>query len=57
MRVIIENNGETVWMRDTESNGGISCLSYEEDGMKEKVISALEDALKQVKSQSLSGND
>lgn len=57
MRVIIDSEGETIWMRDAKSNIGITCMAYEKDGMKEKIISALEEALKQAKSQSLGWDD
>ncbi|AUO63840.1 Rrf2 family transcriptional regulator [Citrobacter freundii complex sp. CFNIH2] len=53
MKVIIEQNGETIWMRDSETLGGIACTNYVKDGTQKQIIAVLEDALYQAKAQLL----
>ncbi len=57
MKVIVEHEGEAIWMRDTKSNQGITCVTYSKDGTQEKIIAALELALKQANGELLCGND
>ncbi|MBJ9163381.1 Rrf2 family transcriptional regulator [Citrobacter farmeri] len=53
MKVIVELNGETIWMRDDKTLEGIACTSYVKDGTQKQIIAVLEDALYQAKAQLL----
>ncbi|BCT19804.1 TPA: Rrf2 family transcriptional regulator [Enterobacter asburiae] len=57
MKVNVEQNGETIWMRDNETFEGIACTSYVKDGTQQKIITALEDALNQAKGELLCWDD
>ncbi|WP_230677298.1 hypothetical protein [Pluralibacter gergoviae] len=47
MKVAIEVNGEVIWYRDSDKQEGMASLGYLQDGTQQKIIAALEDALKQ----------
>lgn len=47
MRIIVEHNGEAIWMRDNGTGEGIACTEYIKDGTQQKIITALEEALQQ----------
>lgn len=51
MKVMIENEGRVIWMRDKKTLGGIASTGYLKDGTQHKIIAALEDALLQAKGQ------
>lgn len=51
MKVMIENGGSTIWMRDGGTLEGITSTAYLKDGTQQKIIAALEDALTQARGQ------
>ncbi|BBK13558.1 MULTISPECIES: immunoglobulin domain-containing family protein [Klebsiella] len=53
MKVAIEVNGEVIWFRNGETLEGMACTSYVKDGTQQKIITALDDALTQAKSEML----
>ncbi|MDE1494877.1 Rrf2 family transcriptional regulator [Xenorhabdus bovienii] len=57
MKVSIELNGETVWYRDEEKGEGMASTGYIKDGTQQKVITALEFALFQAKSEASCWNN
>lgn len=57
MKVAIEVNGEVIWYRDSEKQGGMASLGYLKDGTQQKIIAALKDALNQAKGEQLCWND
>ncbi|MFZ4998714.1 Rrf2 family transcriptional regulator [Enterobacter asburiae] len=56
MRIIVEHNGEAIWMRDNETGEGIACTKYIKDGTQQKIIAALGDAIHQANGELLCGN-
>lgn len=57
MKILVEHNSKVIWMRDNETSEGVACRSYIKDGVQQKIIAALEDALAQAKGELLCWND
>lgn len=57
MKVAIEVGGAVIWFRDEDKKEGMACTGYIKDGTQQKIISALEDALKQAKGEQLCRGD
>lgn len=57
MKVVIENKNKVIWYRDNEKREGMASTGYIKDGTQQKIISALESALEQAKSELLCWND
>ncbi|WP_432692866.1 Rrf2 family transcriptional regulator [Morganella morganii] len=53
MKVVIEVGGVVIWFRDEEKKEGMASAGYIKDGTQQKIISALESALKQAKGEQL----
>lgn len=57
MKIIVEKDGETIWMRDGETLEGMACTGYAKDGTQQKIITVLEEALTQAKGELLCWNN
>ncbi|CCW31054.1 Rrf2 family transcriptional regulator [Xenorhabdus nematophila] len=51
MKISVEFNGETIWYRDEEKGEGMTSTGYIKDGTQQKIITALEHALVQAKTE------
>ena len=51
MIVSIIEDGQVIWMRDTKTLEGLACTNYVKDGIQQRVIAALVDALEQANGQ------
>ncbi|WP_338494307.1 Rrf2 family transcriptional regulator [Erwinia aphidicola] len=57
MKVTITEMDQCLWMRDGSTGEGVASKGYIKDGTQEKIIAALEEALRQAKSELLCWNN
>lgn len=53
MKVVISEKNNIVWMRNSTTQEGVASQDYLKDGTQQNIITALEDALLQAKSEML----
>lgn len=56
MKITAFEAGEVIWMRDSGNGEGIASRGHIKDGTQQKLITALEEALEQAKSEMLCWN-